>query len=169
MTDPECVTCILDTTEGHCGWVTIRRNCNGCDKMTYFASCGGYNTPQTYKTAVGQDFDSTIEWTIMESNTALADYRAGMNIPTTEYGIWHNEKYNTVHNYEVYKPVDFDSSGTKKYAVFLEVYAGIEFQKVEHRYKGYSSQWPQVREIDHIIKPEITFVSFPIFSHFPIF
>jgi len=124
--------------------MSIRRNCDGCDKMLFIANCGGYNTPQTYRTAPGQDFSGTIEWVMIESNAKLEDYRTSKNVPTTEYGIWNNTKYGTVHNYEVYKPVDFDSSGSKKYAVFLEVYAGIEFQKVEHRYKGSYGKWPQV-------------------------
>ena len=86
-----------------------------------------------------------IEWELFESNRRLSDVLVDKNVPVPEYGIWKNPKFNTAHNYEVYKPVDFDTSGKKKYAVMLEVYAGIEFQKIQHTYKGSSSShWPHV-------------------------
>ena len=43
----------------------------------------------------------------------------------------------------MFVPADFDENAiTKKYPLFLEVYAGPEFQKISGSYK--SSGWPQV-------------------------
>ena len=145
LSDPECVTCELDTEEFHCGWVEIRRNCNDCNEMLFIANCKGFTAPQSYRTPSGQDFSEKIEWELFESNSKLTEKLEEKNVPLPEFGIWKNPKFNTAHNYEVYKPRDFDTSGAKKYAVMLEVYAGIEFQKIQHKYKGYSgSHWPQV-------------------------
>ena len=104
--------------------------------MTLIARCGGHEVPESYKTEPSQDFNQKIEWTKIESNKKLSQYRIEKNVPKVTFGVWDNPKFDTKHNYEVWTPVDFDPSGDKKYAVFLEVYAGIEFQKVEHRYKG---------------------------------
>ena len=57
-------------------------------------------------------------------------------------GVWYNEDLRTYHNYEAFVPADFDANTlTKKYPVFLEVYAGPEFQKISGSWKG---SWPQV-------------------------
>ena len=77
----------------------------------------------------------------MESNSALETSLNNKAHVNTEYGIWENEKYNTLHNYEMYTPKSFDSSGDKKYPLFLEVYAGPEFQKIQQTFKR---SWPQV-------------------------
>ena len=55
----ECVTCSLDSQVseggvdgalGHCGWVSIRRNCENCDEgMTFIVSCAGNKVPQNYR------------------------------------------------------------------------------------------------------------------------
>jgi len=59
-----------------------------------------------------------------------------------DFNTWQNPKFDVSQNYEVYRPPNFDSSGKKKYALFLEVYAGPEFQKVQDTYK---TGWVQVR------------------------
>ena len=144
---PRCVTCILDhdhdDDEDHdhhdddnvCQWATIRRNCDpamdpvGCpaDKVFYTVRCAGPEYPHNYMT---RDFTS---WEIMEDNGQLRKSHDEVELKRTEviFGVWYNEDYGTYHNYEMWVPADFDeNTKTKKYPVFLEVYAGPEFQKV---------------------------------------
>ena len=77
----------------------------------------------------------------MESNTELTGKLATKSNVNTEYNVWNNEVYKTAHNYEVYSPSTLDTSGNKKYALFLEVYAGPEFQKISETFKR---SWPQI-------------------------
>lgn len=147
--EPECITCSLDSSDnnvsfGHCGTVSIRRNCDECPEMVFIATCrgsGGHAVPQVYRSKPTQNFLDNIEWEIMESNTELTGKLATKSNVNTEYNVWNNEVYKTAHNYEVYSPSTLDTSGNKKYALFLEVYAGPEFQKISETFKR---SWPQI-------------------------
>lgn len=84
------------------------------------------------------------EWTMLEDNRALKKSHEDENLARTQriLGVWENKDLGTFHNFEMFVPQDFDANSlTKKYAVFLEVYAGPEFQKIQGTWKG---SWPQV-------------------------
>ena len=145
--NPECVTCSLDVSEtGHCGYMQIRRNCEDCSEMVFIANCrgsniGGYKVPRAYRTKQNQDFSLSLEWELLEANKPLEARLATKSLTSVDFSTWQNAKFGVSQNYEVYRPANFDSSGKKKYALFLEVYAGPEFQKVQETYK---SGWAQV-------------------------
>ena len=144
----ECLTCSLDNETGSglanyqpgsCQWVSIRRSCASCDNKMFFVQCSGPDYPKTLMSTTldGQD------WKVMEDNSALKadEEKAALKKTKVIFGIWENEDYGTYHNYEMFVPHDFDEKAIdKKYPVFLEVYAGPEFQKVQGTYK---QSWPQ--------------------------
>ena len=146
-TKEECLTCDLDTETGSglagyqpgsCQWVSIRRNCASCENKMFFVQCSGPDYP---KTLMASALDGN--WKIMEDNSALKAEQEEAKLMKTKviFGIWENEDYGTYHNYEMFVPHDFDEKAIdKKYPVFLEVYAGPEFQKVQGTYK---QSWPQ--------------------------
>ena len=143
----ECLTCDLDNETGSglsgyqpgsCQWVSIRRNCASCENKMFFVQCSGPDYP---KTVMATALDG--KWTTMEDNSALKAEQEQAKLMKTKviFGIWENEDYGTYHNYEMFVPHDFDEKAIdKKYPVFLEVYAGPEFQKVQGTYK---QSWPQ--------------------------
>jgi len=154
---PECVTCSLDNEDAdknsHCGWVNFRRNCQQTNdnpetsrfecKMRFFANCRGNKRPQTYLSAKTQDFNNTIEYELVEDNEALqATLDEMKGYPTVRRGKWNNPKWGGIeHNYEIFLPKSYSESSDRKYPVFLEVYAGPEFQKVQQTFK---TGWAQV-------------------------
>jgi len=110
--------------------------------MTFIVSCAGNKVPQNYRSKAGQDFSKPIEWEIIESNKDLQSRLDKKEYVETHYLQWNNTKWGGLtHNYEMYTPVNFDTSGKRKYPVFLEVYAGPEFQKVQSTFK---TGWVQV-------------------------
>ena len=143
----ECLTCDLDNESGSglsgyqpgsCQWVSIRRNCASCENKMFFVQCSGPDYP---KTVMATALDGS--WATMEDNSALKAEQEQAKLTKTKviFGIWENEDYGTYHNYEMFVPHDFDEKAIdKKYPVFLEVYAGPEFQKVQGTYK---QSWPQ--------------------------
>ena len=152
---PECVTCSLDIEDAgensHCGWVNFRRNCQQvldtptryqC-KMRFFANCRGDKRPQTYLSKEDQDFSQAIQYDLVEDNEALqATLDQMKGYPTVRRGKWNNPKWGEIeHNYEIFLPKSFSQNSDRKYPVFLEVYAGPEFQKVQQTFK---TGWAQV-------------------------
>jgi hypothetical protein len=153
---PECVTCSLDNEDAgensHCGWVNFRRNCqqvndtpanrNDCT-MRFFANCRGDKRPQTHLSKKDQDFSEAIEYDLVEDNEALqATLDQMTGYPTVKRGKWSNPKWGGIeHNYEIFLPKSFSETSDRKYPVFLEVYAGPEFQKVQQTFK---TGWAQV-------------------------
>ena len=97
---------------------------------------------ENFRSKAGQDFSKPIEWEIIESNKDLQSRLDKKEYVETHYLQWNNTKWGGLtHNYEMYTPVNFDTSGKRKYPVFLEVYAGPEFQKVQSTFK---TGWVQV-------------------------
>ena len=142
-TDPECVTCGFDDDTDTCQWASIRRNCDKsisgrvCSKEIYVVRCNGPEYPRSYMTS---DFNT---WTTMESNQELEKSHKETNLQRTRviFGVWHNTELDTYHNYEMWVPADFDENTMiKQYPIFLEVYAGPEFQKVQGVWR---SAWRQ--------------------------
>lgn len=138
--DVECVTCSFDEDTDSCEVTSIRRN---SDDSRQVLRCSG---PEYPKSLIRQKIDGSWseDWVVMEDNRALKDSHEKENLARSKriLGVWYNEDLGTYHNYEAFVPADFDANTlTKKYPVFLEVYAGPEFQKISGSWKG---SWPQV-------------------------
>ncbi|CAG5099345.1 Oidioi.mRNA.OKI2018_I69.XSR.g16466.t1.cds [Oikopleura dioica] len=140
--EPECVTCKLDQEDAngnsHCGWVNFRRNC-----QQTVDDPQANKRPMTYLSRVGQDFGTEVNFDTYEENDALqATLDEMKGYPTVKRGKWNNSKWGGLqHNYEIYLPKSYSENNDRKYPVFLEVYAGPEFQKVQQTFK---TGWAQV-------------------------
>jgi len=133
--DCDCVTCSFDADTESCESTSIRRN---GDATREVLRCSGPEYPQSYSRKVGGD------WVLMEDNRELKANHDKEALARSKrvLGVWFNEDLGTYHNYEMFVPMDFDENSlTKKYPVFMEVYAGPEFQKISGSWKG---SWPQV-------------------------
>jgi hypothetical protein len=89
------------------------------------------------------DIDDGSTWITMEDNRQLQESHKSNKVERTKviFGIWYNAEYGTHHNYEMWVPADFDDQAVmKKYPIFLEVYAGPEYQKVQGIWR---SAWQQ--------------------------
>ena len=138
--DVECVTCSFDESTDSCEVTSIRRN---SDDSRQVLRCSGPEYPKSLiRQKTGGSWSK--DWVTMEDNRALKASHEKENLARSKriLGVWYNEDLGTYHNYEAFVPADFDANTlTKKYPVFLEVYAGPEFQKISGSWKG---SWPQV-------------------------
>lgn len=108
--------------------------------MRFIANCRGNLRPKSFITPADQDFSITskITFNLIQDNTKLENTLNEMKgYPTTIYGTWNNPKWGGLqHNFEMFVPKSFFVEGnTRKYPVFLEVYGGPGYQKVQQTFK----------------------------------
>ena len=108
--------------------------------MRFIANCRGNLRPKSFITPADQDFSITgkISFNLIQDNTKLQNTLDEMKgYPTTIYGTWENPKWGGLkHNFEMFVPKSFFIEGNeRKYPVFLEVYGGPGYQKVQQTFK----------------------------------
>lgn len=135
-----CLTCDLDTvdtygTADHCRYIDPSFS-DGCTSLIIQCLGTGNTVPMTVAATVGAD-GSLENVNVLEDNAALTKQ-------ITEEYAYRNKTYGTIkldgdendYYYSMFYPPNFDP--TKKYPMFMEVYAGPAFSWVQD---SYSRRW----------------------------
>lgn len=147
VTEPFCATCpLMDQYPDRCGWVSP---VFADDGRSVVINCRGHMIPMTvyYEIDADGNWDNMV---VLENNDELAQLVSEVKWPRREYRTYQSETYpDKTFNYEIWFPSDFDE--TKTYPLLIEVYAGIEFQKVQETWRRGFAQTYMVSGRDMIV------------------